>query len=229
MTEAATEPPVLRAGRLGLRTGRGWVFREIDLELPAGGLLAITGDPGSGRSMLLLALAGRARPSTGTLTVAGRAKRREIRRRVAVARVTGAVGLEPDLRVADHLAEQRWLTRTAPAFGWAADVLGLHVEGGTLVGDLAPDDAALLAVALAAATRPDVLVLDDVDAGADAGQQRRIFAALTALGEHGTASIAVTRHPEFADGATVVHTNAETATNAATAATEGQEHADARD
>ncbi|HEY4458845.1 MAG TPA: ATP-binding cassette domain-containing protein, partial [Pseudonocardiaceae bacterium] len=59
--------PVVNARQLSLRTKRGWVFRDVDLDLAEGELLAVAGPAGSGRSMLLLTLAGRAKPSSGTL------------------------------------------------------------------------------------------------------------------------------------------------------------------
>ncbi len=193
---------------LGLRTRRGWVFHDVDLAAPDPAALAVAGPPGSGRSMLLLALAGRAKPSAGTLTVAGTTRRAEIRRRVAVARVTGAVELDPDLRVADHRHEADLLSPGADHawaadlvglrvdggadHAWAADLVGLRVDGTTVTGDLAPDDAALLALALAAATRPAALVLDDVDLHTTPAQRRRIWSALTAVADAGITTIAST-------------------------------------
>jgi ABC-type multidrug transport system ATPase subunit len=181
----------MKAEGLGLRTRRGWVFRDVDLAVPEPAALAVSGPAGSGRSMLLLTLAGRAKPSTGTLTVAGATRRAEIRRRVAVARVTGAVELDPDLRVADHRRETDLLAPGAD-HRWAADLVGLRADGTTLTGDLAPDAAALLALALAAATKPTALVLDDADANATAAQRKRIWAALAAVAEAGITTIAST-------------------------------------
>src|SRR5882757_4798891 len=105
------EPPqeLIRAEQFGLRTRRGWVFRDVELSLTAGSVTAITGPAGSGRSMLLLTLAGRAKPTTGRLVVAGQERRPDIRQLVAVARITGAVELEPELHVIDHIREAELL------------------------------------------------------------------------------------------------------------------------
>src|SRR3954469_7639256 len=165
---------------LGLRTRQGWVFRDVDLSLPAGSVAAIAGPAGSGRSMLLLTLAGRARPTDGTLSVDDADRRAAIRRRVAVARVTGAIEPDPDLLVADCRREAVLLSPGADVT-WAQELVGLSADGATPVGDLAADDAALLALALAAASRPVALVLDDVDRDATHAQQARVWAALTAV------------------------------------------------
>jgi ABC-2 type transport system ATP-binding protein len=185
VTEAADhepEPPevLIRAEQLGLRAKRGWVYQGIDLALTAGSVTAITGPAGSGRSMLLLTLAGRARPTTGRLVVAGQERRSDIRQLVAVARITGAVELEPELHVIDHIREAELLAQRD--YRWAAGKIGLDVDPTAIVGELATDDAVLLAVALALAGRPRALVVDDVDIAATPTQQRRIWTALRAAG-----------------------------------------------
>ena len=57
--------PVLSVHELGLQTRRGWVFRDVSLEVEPGELVAVTGPAGSGRTSLLLALAGHFRTSHG--------------------------------------------------------------------------------------------------------------------------------------------------------------------
>jgi ABC-2 type transport system ATP-binding protein len=185
VTEAADhepEPPeeLIRAEQLGLRAKRGWVYQGIDLALTAGSVTAITGPAGSGRSMLLLTLAGRAKPSAGRLIVAGQERRSGIRQLVAVARITGAVELEPELHVIDHIREAELLAQRD--YRWAAGKIGLDVDPTAVVGELATDEAVLLAVALALAGRPRALVVDDIDIAATPTQQRRIWTALRAAG-----------------------------------------------
>jgi ABC-2 type transport system ATP-binding protein len=182
-TEASEpEPPqeLIRAEQLGLRTRRGWVFRDVELSLAAGSVTAIAGPAGSGRSMLLLTLAGRAKATTGRLVVAGQEQRPEIRRLVAVARVTDAVELEPEMHVVDHIREADLLGHHD--YRWAAGVVGLDVDPTAVVAELATDDAVLLAVALALAGKPTALVVDDVDIAATPAEQRRIWTALRAAG-----------------------------------------------
>src|SRR5262245_53207204 len=96
---------MIEATGLGLRTRQGWIYRDVDLLLPAGSVAAIAGSAGSGRTMLLLTLAGRATPSSGELRVSESVSRADIRDKVAVARATGAVELDPDLTVGDSRRE----------------------------------------------------------------------------------------------------------------------------
>ena len=188
---------MIEATDLGLRTRQGWVYRDVDLSLPAGSLAAIAGPAGSGRTMLLLTLAGRARPSTGELRVGEAVDRADIRAQVAVARATGAVELDPDLTVGDSRREAGLLFYGAD-LDWAEKLVGLDLDGTTLIGDLAPDDAALFAVALAASAHPAAVVLDDVDTHTTPGQQRRIWAALAAVAEAGITVVASTIDAELA-------------------------------
>jgi heme ABC exporter ATP-binding subunit CcmA len=58
---------VLVARRLGKRYGEKRVLRGIDLELPSGGFLVVTGPNGSGKTTLLRICAGLAQPSEGTI------------------------------------------------------------------------------------------------------------------------------------------------------------------
>jgi heme exporter protein A len=58
---------VLDARRLGKRYGEKRVLRDIDLTLPRGGFLVVTGPNGSGKTTLLRICAGLAQPTEGTI------------------------------------------------------------------------------------------------------------------------------------------------------------------
>jgi len=58
---------VLTARRLGKRYGEKRVLRGIDLALPRGGFLVVTGPNGSGKTTLLRICAGLAQPTEGTI------------------------------------------------------------------------------------------------------------------------------------------------------------------
>jgi heme exporter protein A len=58
---------VLTAHRLGKRYGEKRVLRGIDLALPRGGFLVVTGPNGSGKTTLLRICAGLAQPTEGTI------------------------------------------------------------------------------------------------------------------------------------------------------------------
>src|SRR5689334_4445301 len=109
--------PVVSAHGLGLRTRRGWVFRDVTLDVAPGELRALTGPAGSGRTSLLLALAGRFKITDGRLERHGRA---------ALAYVPGVTDPDPNLTVGEHVAERRLLLglRRTPVAAEGASRLG---------------------------------------------------------------------------------------------------------
>ncbi|WP_157419863.1 ATP-binding cassette domain-containing protein [Actinomadura kijaniata] len=205
--EPTTEPevePVVEAEDLGLRTRRGPVFAGVTLRAAPGELVAVTGPGGSGRTSLLLTVAGRMRPSSGTLRVCGIALpggAARVRGRVAVARATGAAELEPDLRVRDHVRERALAAGSpAAAFDEAAGTVGLDVPGATVVAELAAADATRLALALALLEAPEALVLDDLDDGADLAAQRALWEAARSAADSGPVVLAAATEPSPAAG-----------------------------
>lgn len=178
-----------------VRGPRGPVFEGVDLDVPAGGLLAAHGPAGSGRTSLLLALAGRMRLSGGAIRVGGHvlpAEGRRVRRLVAIARAAPAVDLEGRLRVREVMAE-RCLTSPGVTEGGirqACETLGLTPRGTDLVEDLGPADGLLLATALALAEQPRALVIDDVDDGLPPEAHGPVWEALHRVQDHGPTVLA---------------------------------------
>ncbi|HWC81488.1 MAG TPA: ATP-binding cassette domain-containing protein [Pseudonocardiaceae bacterium] len=200
------EPPLLLAEGLGLRGGRGWVYRDVTLRVPPGGLAAVSGPAGSGRSMLLLTLAGRAKPTEGSVRVAEQGGAKAIRGQVAVARITGAAELEPDLRVRDHVHELRALLGKDVDFATARAAVGLEARGEAMVADLDVVQSTLLSLALAVAGDPRVLVLDDLDRHTTPEQADALWETLRQIAELDIAVIASCTDPRPATehGATVL-------------------------
>lgn len=60
---------MIAARNLSHDYGTGWVLREIDLEVPAGEVLAIMGASGGGKSTLMRCLAGLLKPSNGEVLI----------------------------------------------------------------------------------------------------------------------------------------------------------------
>ncbi|MET9556443.1 ATP-binding cassette domain-containing protein [Streptomyces sp. NPDC006645] len=99
---------------LGLKGPRGWVFRDVHLDVPPGGILAVEGASGTGRTCLLLTLTGRMRPTAGHAEIGGLPVPRSmaaVRRVSALGPVAGVSELDPALTVAEHLRERALLRR----------------------------------------------------------------------------------------------------------------------
>ncbi len=71
-TTASTTAPLLACRGLDLRFGRRWLVRSLELEVGAGQRWALVGPNGSGKTSLLLVLAGVRRPDAGSVELGGR-------------------------------------------------------------------------------------------------------------------------------------------------------------
>ncbi|WP_196279769.1 ATP-binding cassette domain-containing protein [Catellatospora paridis] len=177
------EAALLRAEGLGLRTRRGWVFRDLDLAVHPGELVTLTGPAGGGRTSALLALGGRFRTSHGTLRNPGR---------TAFGLVPGVNEPEPALTVAEHVGERLRLLGLARPWHRRSRHALLAGESDDLVRDLSPLDRHRLMIKLALLEDPDVLLIDDIDVGLTPAETQTLLSDLDATGR---AVIAVCRDP----------------------------------
>ncbi len=177
--------PVVTAEGLGLRTRRGWVFRDVDLAVQAGELVALTGPARSGRTSLLLALAGRFRTNAGTRYLSGRA---------GIGFVPRINAPEPGLTAGEHLRERLLLLgRAAPDGRGALD--GVPVDPGALGRDLTPYQRQRLMLRLATIGGAELVVADDVDLGLSTVEREELWRALGDLTAQGYAVVVACREP----------------------------------
>jgi len=171
--------PVVSARGLGLRTRRGWVFRDVTLDVAPGELRALAGPAGSGRTSLLLALAGRFKITDGRLDRHGHA---------ALGYVPGVTDPDPNLTVAEHVAERSLLLRRP-----VPDVAPDGLSPGRLGRDLSPLDRHRLGLALARLENPDLIAVDDADTGLSRNERAELWKELQALADDGYAVLATCR------------------------------------
>ncbi|KOU56718.1 ABC transporter ATP-binding protein [Streptomyces sp. MMG1533] len=177
----------IAAAALGKRFGRrgGWALRECTFRLPAGRVCAVVGPNGAGKSTLLALAAGLLAPSEGTVTVLGTTPG-EARARV------GFVGqdkpLYPQLTVAETL---RMGADLNPGH-WDASAAERIVADGKLnpksrIRTLSGGQRTRVALALALAKRPELLLLDEPMADLDPLARHELMGVLMArAAEHGT-------------------------------------------
>ncbi|GAA4061997.1 ABC transporter ATP-binding protein [Nonomuraea soli] len=152
------------------------VFSDVTLSAASGELTVVAGAAGSGRTSLLLTLAGRMRPSSGTLTVAGHARPRQIRRVAALALVDGVTDLDRQLTVREHLRERRRVP-----YQRVLERVGFTAGDRTAAGELDREQAVRLGLALALLDRPGVILADNVDRGLPADRQDVLWDLLRGL------------------------------------------------
>ncbi|MDG3010248.1 hypothetical protein G4X40_08795 [Rhodococcus sp. D2-41] len=174
----ATEPitPIsVHTRELGIAGPAGAAFGPLFLDFSPGVINVIQGPAGSGRTSLLLTLAGRFRPVSGSLDVLGRRTPASIRQVTAVAGFEGIDDLDDNVIVRDVITEQiAWETpwykfvRRADATRFEAmcrPVFGplplppLHAH----LDELTELDRLLLKVSLVWSGGPAVLLVDDIE------------------------------------------------------------------
>lgn len=192
--------PVIIACGLGVDGEHGPLFSGVDLTLTSG-FHAIQMPGGPGQTTLLLTLAGRFRPSHGTLTVLGETTPRAIRRQCSIAAFEGIDELEDSVTVETVLAEQRrWLApwySSVPLQSGPAELAEVFGEmappsGDTYIVELSDLELFLLRITLALLSNRPILVVGDLEQVRD--NSRRTIAAdrLGVIAEQRTVVVGVT-------------------------------------
>ncbi|GAB3226989.1 hypothetical protein GCM10027447_17770 [Glycomyces halotolerans] len=204
-------PPFLTADGLTARTRPAPVFADVSFAAELGQLAAVTGDGGDGRTSLLLALAGRFPTSGGKLTVDGRTRRSQIRRRFTVATAGAAIAPDPHHSVGACIDETVAVSaRVATRHNIRAwlDRLAVDVDDGDRYGRLPRIEQIRFAVACAAASRTPAIVVDDADTGLNGAGGERVFEALRTVADAGQLVVAgCTRHDPPADAVVDLRVN----------------------
>ena len=184
--------------------GEAEVLAGIDLRIAPGECVAITGVSGSGKTTLVKLLLGLLTPTRGEMLVGGQALRRL--GLGAYRRIVGTV-MQDDLLFAGSIEENISFFDPAPDLARVADcarqaalhdeIVALPMGYLTQVGDLGTGlsggQRQRLLLARAIYKRPRILVLDEATSHLDVAAERRVNAAVEALG---ATRIVVAHRPE---------------------------------
>ena len=188
---------VLIAQGAGVRQRRRWLFRDLDVSVEPGELVAVVGPPGSGRTTALLALARRFRLAAGKVTISGTA---------SLGYVPDVEAPEPVFTVAEHVRERLALLGRPRGEAAGVELHGLDPE--TKGRELTPYEKQVLGLILAGLSRPAVIALDGLDNGLDAREQADLWRQLTEIAATGTAVLVTAREIDPSLGATVIRLGA---------------------
>jgi ABC-2 type transport system ATP-binding protein len=190
--------PVLTAVGVGVRHHRRWLFRDLDVSVEPGEIVAVVGPPGSGRTTVLLALARRFKLSAGRVTGSA-----------SLGWVPDVTSPEPVLTVLEHVRERLLLIGRSPREAERVPLLGLdpRAKGFTL----SPYQRQMLGLVLARLENPQVIALDAVDEGLDAAETRELWSQLGAIAADGIAVLVTAREVDPELVSTVVRLGEEPA------------------
>jgi ABC-2 type transport system ATP-binding protein len=158
----------LETDGLGKRYGSKWALRDCAIDIPAGSVTALVGPNGAGKTTLLQLAIGLARPTTGSVRVLGRSPLADAQ---AVLPRVGFVAQDHPLHRGFTVAETLKLGRKLNP-SWDDGVARSRVEQlglplGQKVGRLSGGQQAQVALTLALAKRPELLLLDEPVASLD--------------------------------------------------------------
>jgi ABC-2 type transport system ATP-binding protein len=176
---------VLTATGLGKRYGRRWALSDCTLEIPNGRVVGLVGPNGAGKTTLLNLAVGLLEPTAGTIEVLGGQPAESSAQLGRVGFVAQDTPTYSALSVADHLDLGAWLNP-----GWDAQLAQRRVEELGLdpkqrAGKLSGGQRAQLALTLAIAKRPELLILDEPVASLDPLARREFLQHLMqAVAEH---------------------------------------------
>jgi ABC-2 type transport system ATP-binding protein len=152
---------IVESRSLGKRYGSTWALRECSLSIPAGHVAALVGPNGAGKSTLLNLAVGLAAPSAGTVTVLGGRPAGSPGALDGIAFVAQDTPLYKNLSAANMLHLTRSLNRRFDQRYAQSRLADLGIPLKRKAGKLSGGQQAQLALTLALARRPQLLVLDE--------------------------------------------------------------------
>ena len=202
-----------------------WAVNEVDLDVRAGEMLAVTGRSGSGKTTLLNLLSGLDRPTGGAVTFRGEDLSRlperelvELRRR-KIGFVFQSFGLMPLLSAQEnvelplHIIGVSWRERRRRAQE-VLDSVGLGPRARHRPYELSGGEQQRVSIARALVANPEVVFADEPTGELDTTTARSIAAILREISANGTTVITAThdlslaeasdRRLEMVDGALTV-------------------------
>jgi ABC-2 type transport system ATP-binding protein len=172
------EAPVIETNGLGKRYGRRWALRDCTLTIPEGKVVGLVGPNGAGKTTLLHLAVGLLAPTAGSINVLGGLPAdgpTQIGRVGFVAQETpvySRLSIDKHLRMGAYL-NPKWDNDFA-----SSRIARLGLDPRQRAGSLSGGERAQLALCLAIAKRPDLLVLDEPVASLDPLARREFLQSL---------------------------------------------------
>jgi ABC-2 type transport system ATP-binding protein len=185
---------VIEASGLGKRYGRRQALADCTLAVPGGRVTGLVGPNGAGKTTLLQLAAGLLEPDSGGIRVLGERPGGTPAQLARVGFVAQDAPVYPGLSVAGHLRMGAWLNR-----GWDSQLAGRRISRLGLnlrqrAGSLSGGQRAQLALTLATAKRPELLLLDEPVASLDPLARREFLQGLMETVAEQQVSVVLSSH-----------------------------------
>lgn len=202
---SSREGLAVRVRGLRKRFGYREALRGIDLDVERGACLAVRGPNGAGKSTLLAILATLKTPDEGEVVILGNDARRgavEVRSRIGVllheSFLRRELTLEENLRFACELRGLRFPEVRGAARG-LLERFGLLERAGDRVGTFSQGMVRRAGIVRSLLGAPDLWLLDEPQAGLDAGGSDALVALLREHLAAGRSAVVATHDPSLAE------------------------------
>jgi ABC-2 type transport system ATP-binding protein len=184
----------VEARGLGKQYRRTWALRDCTLAIPEGHVVGLVGPNGAGKTTLLRLATGQLTPTRGTIRVLGEPPAASPAQLARVGYVAQDTPVYARMRVADHLRLGSWLNHAWDNELAQRRIRQLGLDPRQRAGSLSGGQRAQLALTLALAKQPELLLLDEPVASLDPLARREFLRSLMeAVAEHGT-SVVLSSH-----------------------------------
>jgi ABC-2 type transport system ATP-binding protein len=179
---------------LGKRYGSFWALQNCNIAVPAGSVSALVGPNGAGKSTLLKLLTGLSRASSGNGEVLGKTPAQHEDFLSDIGYLAQEIPLYKSMSAADHIEMGRHLNKR-----WDEKFIKTHLNelGIPLdrpVGKLSGGQRAQVALALALAKKPKLLLLDEPVAALDPLARHDFLSSLTRAVADGGLTVVMSSH-----------------------------------
>jgi ABC-2 type transport system ATP-binding protein len=185
---------VIETNRLGKLYGRKWALQNCTLTIPEGKVVGLVGPNGAGKTTLLQLAVGLLAPSAGTITVLGGRPSDGPTQLDKVGFVAQDTPAYAGLSVAKHLRMGAYLNANWDQELAEGRIDQLGLDPRQKAGSLSGGQRAQLALTLAVAKRPELLLLDEPVASLDPLARREFLQGLMEIvATHGV-SVVLSSH-----------------------------------
>lgn len=185
---------MLEADNLGKRYGSRWALQGCTLAIPPGRVVGLVGPNGAGKTTLLQLAVGLRQASEGTLSVLGSSPGAGPEELSRVGFLAQDAPLYGNLTVSQHLKMGAAMNRHWDGGGAASRAQRLGLEPRQKAGSLSGGQRAQLALTLALAKEPELLLLDEPVASLDPLARREFLQDLMEVVAEKGAGVMLSSH-----------------------------------
>jgi ABC-2 type transport system ATP-binding protein len=179
---------------LGKRYGSFWALENCNIAVPAGSVVALVGPNGAGKSTLLKLLVGLSRSSAGSGEVLGKAPAQHEDFLSNIGYLAQEIPLYKSLNTNDHIMMGKNLNKLFDEAFIRKRLEDLQIPLNRPVGKLSGGQRAQVALALALAKKPKLLLLDEPVAALDPLARHDFLSSLAQAVADGGLTVVMSSH-----------------------------------